>query len=193
MSSSAVFDPTLTYRYSLWREWNEDGQRLAFIMLNPSTANADTNDPTIRRCICFAQRWGFGSLEVVNLFAYRTSSPHDLRTAVDPIGIENDRHLVAAVNQADCIVLAWGNWGSLHGRDRAVCQLLSHYPNMYCLGTNHSGQPRHPLYLKQDTHLIRWHDINSPDMSPGSHHRDIPTERLDQESLSYTEGFELCP
>lgn len=156
MPSSASFDPTRTYRYSLWREWDGDGQRLVFIMLNPSTADADTNDPTIRRCLRFAQAWDYGSMEVVNLFAYRTPSPNDLRAVPDPVGAENDRYLAAAAAQADCIVMAWGNWGSLHQRDRAVYQLLAHYPNVYCLGTNQSGQPRHPLYLKRDSRLTLW-------------------------------------
>jgi hypothetical protein len=156
MLSGALFDPTHTYRYTLWREWDATLQRIAFVMLNPSTADATVNDPTIHRCVRFAQTWGYGAVEVVNLFAYRTPSPTVLRNALDPVGEDNDRHLLAAANQADRIVLAWGNWGTLHQRDRAVIQLLAHHSHLYCFGHNQSGQPRHPLYIRGDAPLLRW-------------------------------------
>ncbi len=146
----AVFDSTGTYRYWLWREWNANAPRLSFVMLNPSTADADRNDPTIRRCIQFAHAWGYGAVDVVNLFAYRATQPQILRQVSEPIGHENDRHLRSVCDQAEVIVLAWGNWGSLHGRDRAVLQLLSNRA-VHCLGVTRSGQPRHPLYLRGDT------------------------------------------
>ena len=75
----AVIDPTGLYRYSLWREWNPDAAQITFIMLNPSRADATNDDPTIRRCINFASSWGYGYLEVVNLFAYRTSHPQQFK------------------------------------------------------------------------------------------------------------------
>jgi hypothetical protein len=120
----AEFDRTGCYRYSLWREWNLQAPVIAFIMLNPSTADATADDPTIRRCIRFAQVWGYGSLEVVNLFAYRATHLKDLRGAVDPIGEENDRYLQNAVQRVQTVLLAWGNWGSLQNRSATVMQLL---------------------------------------------------------------------
>jgi hypothetical protein len=149
MEMGAVFDSTGRYRYTLWRSWNPDASRLVFVMLNPSTADAHTNDATIRRCIQFAQAWGYGALEVVNLFALVATYPQTLRQAADPIGAECDRYLLEAAFRGDRVVLAWGNWGQLHRRDEGVLNLLSQQ-KLYCLGMNQSGQPRHPLYLRKD-------------------------------------------
>jgi len=152
--TGATFDPTGLYRYSLWRVWNPAGIRVVFIMLNPSTADAGRNDPTIRRCLKFAQQWGYGALEVVNLFAYRTSSPIALRHIENPVGIENDCSVLEAVLRSDCTVVAWGNGGSFQGRDRIVLDLLAQQPALYCLGITRLGQPRHPLYVKANTRLL---------------------------------------
>ena len=152
MERTATFDPTGHYRYSLGRRWS-DASTLAIIMLNPSQADSSVDDPTIRRCIGLAKGWGFGAIAVVNLFAYR--SPH--RQAADPVGPENDAALITAAQQADRILLAWGNWGSWQGRDRAVLTLLTAHQSRYrCLGKNLTGQPRHPLYVPQSISLQPW-------------------------------------
>src|SRR5438093_11151238 len=104
--SGAVFDPTRTYRYTLWRAWYPDHPRVVFIMLNPNNANEQKNDPTIRRCITFARSWGFGSVEVVNLFAYRAPHPSQLLKVADPIGAENDHYFLQALKRSACIVAA---------------------------------------------------------------------------------------
>lgn len=141
-----------SYRYSLWREWNSAGPRVTFVMLNPSTADAFADDPTLRCCIRFAQMWGFGMLSVVNLFAYRSSSPRDLLTATDPVGPENDAYLLQSAMQSTCIIAAWGNYGRYHERDNAVMKLLSdHALHMFCLGCNANGTPCHPLHLRKET------------------------------------------
>jgi hypothetical protein len=92
-------------------------------MLNPSKADANIDDPTLRRCINFAKSWDFGSLIVVNLFAYRSASPLDLRQVDDPIGKQNDRYLKKAIKSADQVVVAWGNNGKLMQRDRLSTHL----------------------------------------------------------------------
>jgi hypothetical protein len=147
MQMGAVIDSTGNYRYVLWREWNPQTARISFVMLNPSTADATSNDPTIRRCIGFAQAWGFGSLEVVNLFAYRATRWLDLRNAADPIGAENDRYLLDMAQKAHTLVLAWGNSGQWQNRHQTVIRLLGDRAPLYCLGTTQSGYPQHPLYL----------------------------------------------
>ncbi|MDJ0704991.1 MAG: DUF1643 domain-containing protein [Leptolyngbyaceae cyanobacterium MO_188.B28] len=148
MEMDAVIDSTGRYRYSLSRSWGAGGS-VGFIMLNPSKADDRQNDPTIRRCIRFAQAWGYGALEVVNLFAYRTAYPRELQQVADPTGVENDRCLLAAAQRAEILILAWGNWGGLMGRDRTVLTLLAPYQSkLYCLGCNKFGQPRHLLYVK---------------------------------------------
>jgi hypothetical protein len=157
MNRGATFDRTGCYRYSLWREWDAccfaDTTRVApkvgFIMLNPSQADDTVDDPTIRRCIGFARAWGYGGMEVVNLFAYRTAHPKNLRQVEDPVGQDNDRYLQSLNQRVDQIVLAWGNWGRLMQRDRAVWLLLAQHSNLYCLGLTKLQQPCHPLYLKK--------------------------------------------
>jgi hypothetical protein len=140
------------YRYHLWREWNPDGPRVTFIMLNPSTADSTTEDPTLRRCISFAQSWGFGTLSVVNVFAYRSSSPRDLLTVADPVGPENDAYLANAAARSTCLIAAWGSHGRKLGRERAVMEILNAYtPRLFCLGCNVDGTPRHPLYIRKGT------------------------------------------
>ena len=126
-------------------------------MLNPSRADHRQDDPTLRRCIGLAQHWQFGCLTVVNLFAYCTASPKILKTAADPIGSGNDDHIMQACKAADHILLAWGNWGSLHQRDQAVLNLLTPFRDrLCCLGLNRTGQPRHPLYVPRHTPLQTW-------------------------------------
>lgn len=149
---TAVFDQTGQYRYQLGRRWRAAGHSVTFVMLNPSRADASCDDPTLRSCMQFAWRWQYAALLVVNLFGYRTPHPQELKQASDPIGDDNDRYLLQAVEEADQVVLAWGNWGSLVERDRIVLNLLIPYQSkLTYLQLNRSGQPRHPLYIKRST------------------------------------------
>ncbi len=124
---------------------------MTFIMLNPSRADAELNDPTIRRCIGFAQAWGYGALEVVNLFAYRATRPQELRQAADPVGESCDRILLESARSAQMILLAWGNHGQYQNRGKVVIKLLAEFETLHSLGLTKRGEPRHPLYLKRDT------------------------------------------
>ncbi|BAU10450.1 hypothetical protein LEP3755_09340 [Leptolyngbya sp. NIES-3755] len=152
--NGAIFDSSGSYRYALWRSWN-DLPRVGFVMLNPNQADAELNDPTIRRCIGFAKAWGFGGLEVVNLFAYRAKTPQLLKQAAEPIGKDNDRYLFTLSGRVDLIILAWGNWGGFGGRHREVLPFFQ-TENIYTLGMTKLGHPKHPLYLRQDSDRIRW-------------------------------------
>ncbi|MBD2259666.1 DUF1643 domain-containing protein [Pseudanabaena sp. FACHB-2040] len=162
MYGTACFDTSGTYRYTLSRRWDEARPTIAFVMLNPSQANDAYNDPTIRRCIGLAQQWGYGRLEVVNLFAYCSAHPRDLTQVKDPIGPENDQYLLSTCEQAERVLLAWGNWGSRLGRDRTVLTLLEpHWVKCCSLGLNQTGLPRHPLYVKRDSQLLPWQLIGT--------------------------------
>ena len=152
-AAGAIFDPTGMYRYTLWREWCADSPRVAFIMLNPSTADDRKDDPTIRRCMAFARAWHFGSMEVVNLFAYRATYYSELFKANDPIGEENNRFLLQAVERCSTIVLGWGTRGTFLSRNRQVMSLCTGTKDVYCLGITKDGHPRHPLYTKRDTKI----------------------------------------
>ncbi|MBT9317538.1 DUF1643 domain-containing protein [Leptothoe spongobia] len=163
LGGSATFDISHKYRYRLTRSWSDTNtSQVTFIMLNPSQANAEQDDPTIRACSQFAQSWGYTHLSVVNLFAYRTSQPSNLKLELDPIGPDNDRYLIAAAETAKQVILAWGNWGTLLNRAQTIAQLLTpHRHKLYCLKHNRSGQPRHPLYIRRNTTPILWtkHDM----------------------------------
>lgn len=146
MNNGAVI--TGNYRYLLWREWDSESKTVSFIMLNPSRADAEINDPTITRCINFARSWGYGRLEVVNLFAYRTSKPSLLKQATEPIGRENNRFILESVERSDLVILAWGNHGVWQRQDLYILQLLKSYNHLYCFGITKQNCPRHPLYLR---------------------------------------------
>jgi hypothetical protein len=150
----AAFDGSGRYRYTLWRAWSSYHPRIVFVLLNPSTADEERNDPTIRRCIGFARAWEFGSVEVVNLFAYRTTDYKELFKVGDPIGKENNYYLIQAVERCSTVVVGWGTWGTLLARDRQVLSLIAGRKDVHCLGITKNGQPRHPLYLKGDTSLV---------------------------------------
>ena len=166
--SGAVFDADRRYRYLLWRRWDgtnngwlfgvpPETTTCLFIMLNPSTADEKVLDPTVRRCVDFAKRWGCGSLLVANIFALRSTDPKMLyqthSTGGEPIGgPDNDRHILEAASAASVRVAAWGRHGNLLERGRKVVELLVDLPLM-CLGTNQDGTPWHPLYVPGDTEL----------------------------------------
>lgn len=145
-TGGAVFSPCRTYRYSLWRRWDADGPTLNVIGLNPSTADEYADDPTIRRCIGFARAWGFGTLVMTNLFAYRSTDPRVLLTVADPVGPDNDQALRVQAYEAGMVVAAWGAHPLAVARSEAVRPLIQPYSVM-CLGATKDGAPRHPLYL----------------------------------------------
>ena len=153
--SVAVFDSSRRYRYLLTRTWDDSCPRAVWVMLNPSTADAFTDDPTIRRCIRFAACHGAGGIIVVNLFAYRAADPAALRGVADPVGEFNDAFIRQAGQPAGrLIIAAWGAHGTLGGRDAAVTRMLTAAEaQLRCLGTTRHGQPRHPLYMPGGTPL----------------------------------------
>ena len=155
LPDGAIFSRCRRYRYVLWRTWNENARACAFILLNPSSATEMENDPTIRRCIGFASRWGFGRLYVLNLFAYRATYPRDLFRATDPIGPENDRYIRDYARRASLVVCAWGNHGSHLQRSSHVLAMLrdAGVEDLYCLGKTSTGEPTHPLYVSYDAAL----------------------------------------
>jgi len=149
----AIMSPCLKYRYILRREiqqpirWNK---RCLFVMLNPSTADAFIDDPTIRRCVGFAKSWGGTSMTVVNLFALRATNPKELSASNDPIGPENNEHLLEEMNShhaGGIIVAAWG--AHKFATDRAAHFMAAYHQfSIFCLGQTKLGAPRHPLYVR---------------------------------------------
>lgn len=148
MRRGAVLSGCGAFRYRLTRAWVAQPQRvLCFVMLNPSTADAEADDPTIVKCIGFAQRLGFDGIDVVNLFAYRATAPRDLRKAGYPVGPENDAWIRAAANDADVVVCAWGSNARGLSRPDAVLELLREEDRKpMVLGRCNDGTPAHPLF-----------------------------------------------
>ena len=156
MQRTAEFSACNTYRYKLGRVWNPVKPPCLFVMLNPSTADHNIDDPTIRLCIGHAMRMGFGSLLVGNIFAMRSTDPKHLWKEDDPIGPLNNRALQDMISEAGRVVIAWsadGNhkYGSCKankrgGRADEVMELIGE-ENAYALRLCKNGQPHHPLYL----------------------------------------------
>ena len=138
------------YRYLLRRVWDDDRPAIMFVMMNPSTADIEVDDPTVARCQAFARRWGSGSLYVTNTFAYRATDQRHLLAASDPVGPENDRHILATARRVTRIVVAYGQpHRALRQRGLDVCSLLRRNGHeLHALKLNADGSPRHPLYVK---------------------------------------------
>lgn len=158
-SGSAAFSPCGHYRWWLERVWAPERPRLIFIGLNPSRADGCRDDPTLRRLQGFARAWGYGALEVLNLFARIAASPVLLRRAADPVGAETDAWIQARLTAQARVPLwlGWGNNGGWGDRDLAVLLQLQQWlaaedrgRACLCLGLTASGRPRHPLYLAGD-------------------------------------------
>ena len=155
---SAVISDCGQYRYLLTREGDLTATRApaVFIMLNPSTADAALDDPTIRRCKSFAQAWGCNGIEVVNLYAFRATNPTDLWIQSDPVGEANDAWIVNQAHMASEVVCAWGANAKPERVARVHAMLKTAGARLLCLGVTKSGAPRHPLYVRGDQQLIEW-------------------------------------
>lgn len=133
------------YRWSLWRTWDADLPTAVFVLLNPATADETTDDTTLTKCINYAKRWGYGRIELVNLFGYRTKHPDDLHDVDDPVGQENDLHLYHHCDPEKLVVVGWGNHGEIQGRGREVATTLEEFGvELFALGTTQDGHPWHP-------------------------------------------------
>lgn len=151
--NGAILSPCRVYRYALWRTWSTGHGIVMFIGLNPSTADEVDNDRTVNRCIRFAQRWGYAGIYMANLFAFRATAPQVMLRAADPVGPDNDQHLLACAAQANLVVAAWGNDGGHRDRAIAVKQLL---PDLHILRITQKGHPAHPLYLPGSLNPAPW-------------------------------------
>lgn len=154
LERDAVISDCGQYRYLLRRTWEATKPRALFVMLNPSTADADIDDATIRSCIRLAKALGYGSFEVVNLFAFRSTDPAHLATAAEPIGPNNDVSIERAVARCDIAICAWGAHPMAERRANEVRSMIRRQrPAVFCLGKTKAGDPKHPLYIKNGTPL----------------------------------------
>lgn len=152
VTRSARFSRCGSYRYELLRSWDEGSGCCVFIGLNPSTADAGVDDPTVRRCMGFARDWGYQQLRLVNLFAYRTPYPRELVRCSDPAGSANRRAIRRACRSADKVVAAWGAHGSLRDQAQKLSDIWADL-TLECFGLTQTGHPLHPLYQRRDAIL----------------------------------------
>lgn len=153
---TALFSADRAYRYVLTRTWG-DGQPVVWIMLNPSTADAFSEDPTSRRCRDFTRRLApdAGGLVIVNLYSLRATDPAELWTHPDPVGPAGDYYLGSRAISGRLVIAAWGTHGARHGRGAQVAaELTAAGVKLWCLGVTKNGHPKHPLYLAGDTSLV---------------------------------------
>lgn len=151
---SAVISECGKYRYTLERAWSRDPRYLMFVMLNPSTADAEKDDPTIRRCIGFAKILGYDGILVGNLYAFRATNPKELRGQHAVIGPDNDKHLRTLSMRSHQVICAWGQSGPDIWRARDVKRLLAR--PLYALGFTKGGLPRHPLMLPKTARPVEF-------------------------------------
>lgn len=163
LATGAIFSHCESYRYDLYR-WLDlgeyaSGEIVTFVMLNPSTADAFAEDPTVRRCLGFAHAWGYEHVHVVNIFAMRSTDPRALKKTDDPVGPLNDHYIRewTRPDRVDRVVLAWGGNGKLLGRGDVVLRDILGWRDgrgVYRMGpANKDGTPQHPLYLPNDIKL----------------------------------------
>jgi hypothetical protein len=161
VKGKAIFGgPGDCYRYRLSRTWDEQKPHAMFVMMNPSTADPLVDDPTVAKCGRFARAWGYGGIYVGNTFAYRATDKKHLRLVADPIGPDNDKHLVAMAKASHIVVFAYGQPGhrSLAPRGQMVASLLMKKAGItpHILKLSKGGIPTHPLYLLESLEPVAW-------------------------------------
>lgn len=157
IESSAVFDEDEMYRYKLSRVWDEEKPRAVLVLWNPSTADHYKNDLTVNSCINYFIDHGYGSMDLVNLFAARCTKPNQLKSFNDPIGVDNNYYISESLKQADLILLGWGSCtGSQMKKKRAVevLQMIRPYKDIcYCFGFVGDHDPKHPKIIAKEDYL----------------------------------------
>ncbi len=167
VEKSATLSDCGKYRYELRRVWDTSKGLVNFIGLNPSTADATKDDPTLRRCINFARDWGYGGLIMTNLFAYRLTDSRQLKKVAEPIGPCNEKHQFDAAWDAEIVVACWGCHGMAkeEGEQTRVRMKLHLGMTLKCIRLTSEGAPEHPLYLPADLKLVEFRASTSPPTS----------------------------
>lgn len=159
MENDCIFSRDRRHRYTLTHRPDpllSGGRLLMWIGLNPSTADENQLDPTLRRILGYTLREGYAGFIMTNLFAWRATLPAEMRAAPDPVGPDNDRWLLESARRCEKVVAAWGSHGSFQGRDAQTLKLLKAF-DLVCLSLNADGSPGHPLYLKKSLPLVKFH------------------------------------
>ena len=155
---TTVFSPERAYRYRLKQTWDPALPHIVYCLLNPSTADEQKNDPTVERCERRARATkGCGASEIINIFAYRATNPLNMKAQTDPVGPDNDHHIIEAAKGALMVICGWGNHGAYMGRGKMVEKLLrDNGIPLHYLRLGKEGQPGHPLYIGYDVMPTLW-------------------------------------
>lgn len=153
LDTGAQFSPCDKYRFTLWRVWDESLPQVAFVGLNPSTADAKQDDPTIRRCRGFAASHGFGAFTMLNLWAFRATDPKNLPTSITNEEEINADTIARVSSGVSRVVAVWGSHPKAAIRRSAILPLVAEW---WHLGLTKGGEPRHPLYLPNTSQMQRW-------------------------------------
>lgn len=166
MTNPCHFSPCRKWRYTLLHRWDTDDlftqpkpnpRLIAWIALNPSTADENQLDPTLRRIRGFSQLWGYDGFIMLNLFAWRDTDPKKMKQVPDPVGPENDRYILQTANSVDLLITAWGTHGTHLDREQHVLNLLKPATAKIAhIGLTKNKHPRHPLYAPGDHPPIPW-------------------------------------
>ncbi len=156
--NGAAFSRCRRYRYLLWRNWGNGDRRVAFVGLNPSTADEVKNDPTVTRCINFARNWGYDGILMLNAYGLRSTDPRGLLEVEDPVGPGTDDAIRKACEIVERVVVCWGNHCTPQ-REARLVRLIGHR-TLLSFGCNQRGTPRHPLYLPRTAPLSPWQFVN---------------------------------
>ncbi len=170
--SFCLFSECGSYRWILKRELLSGEKTVVFIGLNPSKANSTNNDRTLIRIINFCSRWNYKNIYIINLFGLISTSPNKLSKSNDPIGKNNDLITLKSLEfwqeNTNCdLWLGWGDKGQLNGRDHKVLKLIKFFLNLksnknnyskrvLSLGLSQKGNPRHPLYMPNQSFLRKF-------------------------------------
>ena len=150
-NNGAKFSECGKHRLMLWRIWDDEKPKVMFIGLNPSTANALNDDPTIRRVKSMAKSWGFGGVYMMNLFTFISTDPKKLNIKYGNVP-ESESCLIEASNKCTKIIFAWGNF-DVFGRDLEIKKM---YTYAEALHINKNGSPKHPLYVRSNIVPIKY-------------------------------------
>jgi hypothetical protein len=161
MTCGAYISQDGRYRYYLLREWDREKPMLMICMLNPSTADVLTDDPTVRRCMNFARREKFGGIEIVNLFNLRTPNPEIILRHPDPKGPQYELFLGDELFKSRPVLCAWGSCGFGWRVDEMVKRMRGAGAELFCLGKNKDGNPKHPLYVPNTQPMVEWNPFES--------------------------------
>jgi hypothetical protein len=168
-STSAELSPCRRFRFELRRTWDPELPTVTFCGLNPSTADASLDDPTIRKEVAYAKRWGYGSLIKVNAYAFRATDPKALKLGTADaqyVGDDNDRWISRAALEGFAFVAAWGNHIT-ELRQQQVLRLVCRWTHVYALRITQADKPSHPLYLPGDYKPIVWKERGRPERQDG--------------------------